>query len=312
MSSNRYSRAMKTASVRRGRRPSVALIIGVVALFIGLGGTAVAAGMFSGTQIKKNSIPLDRLTGSARRTLSQPGPHGALGPAGAKGAAGARGQVGAKGDPGPQGAVGPQGPQGPQGPIGKSFEPDHVTPQTAQLFGFLPWRDTAPSSTIGFSADALTIETEAGVAGVDLPIARPTMLNRLGTIDYTSQTGDTGVSLGIEIFGQDNGENGGEGTYTTLVYFPSNPGANSAFGGGDARWRTTQPIGTLTPSPTGQYTWDEIKAGLGSIYGTATTIAVHLQIGSSGLATPSSGTVSELTLGYNNAEDPVTYGFGSG
>jgi hypothetical protein len=308
MSSNRHRRAKRTARVR-GRRPSAALIIGVVALFIALGGTAVAAGVFSGTQIKRNSIPLNRLTSSARQTLSQPGPTGARGPAGAKGGNGARGQVGAKGDAGPQGAVGPQGPQG---PIGKSFEPDHVTPQTAQLFGFLPWRDTDPSSTIGFSAAALTIETEAGVAGVDLPIARATMLNRLGTIDYTSQTGNRGVSLGIEIFGHDNGENGGEGTYTTLVYFPLNPGANSAFGGGDARWRTTQAIGTLTPSPTGQYTWDEIKAGLGTIYETATTIAVHLQIGSSSSVTPSSGTVSELTLGYNNAADPVTYGFGSG
>lgn len=302
----------------RGRRPSAGLVIGLLALFIALGGSALAAtGMFSGAQIKKNSIPLDRLAGSARKALEKPGPRGTRGPAGGKGATGAKGAtgpqgpVGAKGGPGPQGAVGPEGAQG---PIGTSFEPGHVTPQTAQLFGFLPWRDTDPSSTIGFSADALTIDTEEGGAGVDLPIAPGTMLNRLGTIDYTSEvaTTGTGVSLGIEIFGHDDStKNGGEGTYTTLVYFPSNPGANSAFNGGDPRWRTTQAIGALTTSPTGKYTWDEIKAGLGPIYDTATTIAVHLQIGSTGDMTPSHGTVSELTLGYNNAADPVTYGFGT-
>ena len=308
MSLKRYLRETRTAMVRRGRRPSAGLVIGLLALFIALGGSALAAtGMLSGTQIKKGSIPLNRLSGAARKALEKPGPRGARGPAGHRGATGERGPEGAKGDPGLQGEVGPQG------PIGKSFEPGQVTPQTAQLFGFLPWRDTDPSSTIGFSTEALTIETEEGVAGVDLPIAFRTMLNRLGTIDYTSEviTTGTGVSLGIEIFGHDNSENGGEGTYTTLVYFPSQPGANSAFGGGDARWRTTQAIGTLTPSPTGQYTWDEIKTGLGAIYDTATTIAVHLQLGSSDALTPSTGTVSELTLGYNNAADPVTYGFGS-
>jgi hypothetical protein len=79
------------------RKPSLGTIIAIVALFIALGGSAVAANRYLITKTSqiKPSV-LSKLKGKA----------GATGPAGPAGTAG------------PGGPAGPQGPQGPQGPGG--------------------------------------------------------------------------------------------------------------------------------------------------------------------------------------------------
>jgi hypothetical protein len=96
--------------------------VAAIALFLAIGGSAAAAsGMFSGSQIKQNSIPLNRLTGDARATLNQPGPRGPAGMTGDDGQRGKTSARGAKGDEGARGvmgATGAAGPQGPQGQIG--------------------------------------------------------------------------------------------------------------------------------------------------------------------------------------------------
>lgn len=90
---------------------SPALVVATVALFAALGGGAYAAATFiNGATIKPNSIPKNRLTSAAIRSL-----RGARGP---RGFTGARGPQGAQGSQGAQGAQGPQGTPGPQGPPG--------------------------------------------------------------------------------------------------------------------------------------------------------------------------------------------------
>jgi hypothetical protein len=82
---------------RRMRAPSPALVISVAALFVALGGTAMAAkGYIAGTHIRPHSIPKNRLTGGAIKSLR-----------GAKGAHGAQGAQGAEGATGSQGPIGP-------------------------------------------------------------------------------------------------------------------------------------------------------------------------------------------------------------
>ena len=94
-------------------RPSPALIVALVALMTGLGGSAIAASLITGKQIANDAITsrhvkngslktsdLSPSTRAAMRPASKPGPRGPIGPRG------------------PEGAVGPQGPQGPQGEIG--------------------------------------------------------------------------------------------------------------------------------------------------------------------------------------------------
>jgi hypothetical protein len=98
---------------------SPAMVVALLALFVALGGTAVAAGtLITGKQIKNGSItgadvknksltPRD-FRGSIR------GPQGLTGPAGPQGP---QGPQGAQGMAGPKGDKGDQGLQGPPGPL---------------------------------------------------------------------------------------------------------------------------------------------------------------------------------------------------
>jgi collagen triple helix repeat protein len=106
-------------------RPSPALIVALVALMTGLGGTAIAGTLITGKNIASNSITsrhvkngtlqASDLAPSMREAMShkaggQPGPQGPVGPQGPRGLTGAQG---------PQGLQGPKGDLGPQGQPGQ-------------------------------------------------------------------------------------------------------------------------------------------------------------------------------------------------
>jgi len=81
----------------RLRAPGPALVISLLALFVALGGTSLAAvNLINGRQIEPHSLPKNRLTQAAIKTL-----HGARGPKGARGVQGLKGD---QGDPGPTAA----------------------------------------------------------------------------------------------------------------------------------------------------------------------------------------------------------------
>ena len=94
----------------KGVKAWAPLAISAIALFAALGGVGWAAGLISGKTIKPNSIPLNRLTKSARSSL-----------AGRQGPAGPAGPQGLKGDRGEKGDVGPQGPFVEVVPSGKTL-----------------------------------------------------------------------------------------------------------------------------------------------------------------------------------------------
>jgi hypothetical protein len=126
------------------RRPSAALLVALLALFVAGSGTAYAAvavtgkdvvdGSLTGRDVRDESLSgkdvkrltskdvVDRsLTAADFATGQLPtGPAGDTGPAGPKGDTGAPGVPGAKGDTGAQGVEGPPGPPGPPGPQGLS------------------------------------------------------------------------------------------------------------------------------------------------------------------------------------------------
>jgi len=84
-------------------RPRLGTVVALVALFVALGGTAIAANHYlitSTSQIKPSVL----------RDLK--------GATGSKGATGTAGQPGTNGQPGTAGTAGPTGPAGPSGPVG--------------------------------------------------------------------------------------------------------------------------------------------------------------------------------------------------
>jgi hypothetical protein len=79
---------------------TVGLVLGMLALFVALGGPAAAAGLVTSKQIKNGTIQVKDISKAARTALT-----------------GQEGPVGDTGPTGPQGAAGPQGEPGPDGSI---------------------------------------------------------------------------------------------------------------------------------------------------------------------------------------------------
>lgn len=82
--------------------PSPAMLIAVIALFVGLGGTGYAA-----TQLQAGNHADAAKKKKKKKKRSTTGPRGATGATGATGAKGAAGPAGAAGTPGAQGPIGP-------------------------------------------------------------------------------------------------------------------------------------------------------------------------------------------------------------
>jgi hypothetical protein len=112
------------------RRPSVSLVVALVALFVALGGGAYAATttLMGHSQlapnsvwhnnIGKGSVHMDNLTSSLKAQLDKTGKTGATGATGQQGATGPQGPARTNGGAGPAGTGGPTGSQGPLGPSG--------------------------------------------------------------------------------------------------------------------------------------------------------------------------------------------------
>lgn len=125
----------------RSRRPSASLLVAIGAVVLAFVGTATAAKLISGQDIKDGTISGDKLenntlgpskfTKSAESALAgDDGRDGKDGKRGADGDAGPQGPQGAQGPQGPPGPQGPQGPAGPQGATGPAGTPGPATPAT--------------------------------------------------------------------------------------------------------------------------------------------------------------------------------------
>jgi Collagen triple helix repeat (20 copies) len=119
----------------RLKRPSGALVVACVALFVSLSGGAYAATTFivpassvGSRQIKNGAVTRSKLSPWVNQMLTEvatghiKGLQGSNGGTGATGATGATGPAGATGKTGATGASGAQGPQGAQGPAGQNGE----------------------------------------------------------------------------------------------------------------------------------------------------------------------------------------------
>ena len=127
---------------RTFRRPSVAALLGLMAIVLAMGGTATAAKLITGKQVRNSSLTgADVRNGSlGARDLSSAARKSLRGAAG-QGASGAAGPAGQTGPAGPAGPAGPKGDAGPQGVPG----PIEGTPAGGALTGTYPNPQLAPT-----------------------------------------------------------------------------------------------------------------------------------------------------------------------
>jgi hypothetical protein len=95
---------------------SPAMIVACIAVVLAMTGSAFAAALITGADIKDGSITRADLSGRTIKSLK--GKRGPTGPAGTDGFAGPPGPQGSVGPQGDRGPAGPQGPEGPKGTTG--------------------------------------------------------------------------------------------------------------------------------------------------------------------------------------------------
>jgi hypothetical protein len=184
---------------RHSRRPSAALVVALLALFLGMAGVAPAAkklvtgkdikdGSITGADVKNKSLPLSKLAGR----LPTGGPRGAAGPAGPTGP---KGDIGLQGEPGPPGEQGPGGDQGPQGPPG----PAGNDGQNGQGPAYFHETASVQLTATAASEGAADVVAGVGVTGNNLPIGYYTVI----ATGYA--TGDSGQTLTCNLSGNGAG-----------------------------------------------------------------------------------------------------------
>ena len=175
------------------RRPSPAMIVACLALFVALAGGAYAAtrlpkNSVGPAQLKAGAVTPPKLSAAAKTALAKPGPKGepgSRGPEGPRGDIGPRGDSGAKGDQGSKGDVGPKGDSGQPGPGAKTLVWDETAAETPAL---------KPIGTL--LGD--TFSAECKIPGVGEAEVKVFIQTADGSLhwDLGSESTDNGVSLG--------------------------------------------------------------------------------------------------------------------
>jgi len=204
--------------------PSPAMLIALIALLAGLGGTAVAASLITGAQVKNSS-----LTGTdvKDKSLTKRDFRGSVrGPAGPQGAQGPQGPQGPQGDRGAQGATGPQGTQGTQGTQGVQGAPG--APGSAKA-----WVQVSGAGTIvapkRFNITSVT--KEFGTQGIYCVTAggglTPQNSVALATLDF----GDAAVDRGetVQVVGSNPFCNTTGTSFTVRVFDEANSSSDGGF-----------------------------------------------------------------------------------
>jgi len=95
--------------MKRKFTPSASLVLALLALVVAMSGSAVAASLITGKQIKDGTIQVKDISTRARAQLAAKGTAGVAGPQGPAGPAGQQGGAGAQGPKGDTGAQGEKG-----------------------------------------------------------------------------------------------------------------------------------------------------------------------------------------------------------
>ena len=198
----------------RGRRPSAALVIAVLALFVALGGTGyaavrLAANSVGTAQIRNGAVTRPKLNALLLSSLA-----GRTGP---QGPAGAQGQTGPAGSTGAAGPTGPAGPQGATGPQGNPGTPGTSTGST-QWVPFISTPNGTLTTIGSFGPETVKGDCSAsgGTTTLTIYFNGPSITIDGNTLRYSGPRGQVGA-LGAT-----------PGTVYTNLQIPTN--------GGDTQW----------------------------------------------------------------------------
>jgi hypothetical protein len=216
------------------------VVLGALALFIALGGSAVASSLITSAKIKdgtiqardikKGSITLDRLSSSTRQALLAAGP---AGPKGEKGDPGDRGPsvLGSAPAPGEKGEKGEKGDAGPTLSAGNWGLINRNTIGSANAFlrsgpATPPLGKGALNLTVGSSAEKVAYGDEVdSVAG-----GLVSNLTQVGFRVYTTGEniagGGSTANMPSITFEIDPNMSRSTSNYSSLVYMPDNTPAN--------------------------------------------------------------------------------------
>jgi len=205
--------------------------LGLLALFVALGGTSfAAAGAIRGTQIAPHSIPKNRLTSGAIKSLN--GGRGVQGAPGAQGAQGLQGLRGAQGLQGPAGAAGPTGSKGAAGSNGLVGPTGHGGPtgRTGATGRVGPTGHLGPTGHIGSTGPTGVVGTGTLNGGIAPAIANSNIYVFVGpTLNVTTTSAQRLVGSAVALLGSSGGTN----IWYGLCYKPSNSSTLQNWAGVD-------------------------------------------------------------------------------
>lgn len=176
------------------------------------GGTATAAKLITGKQIKngsltsvdvkKGSLGADRLSAAARKSLSSAAAAGAAGPVGPAGAAGAKGETGAQGVPGAQGTAGAQGAAGAKGDTGERG-PSDVFIHRDDFHTFAAGVDQTAAATPALPAGTYAVTASSRLTPENINVNRTCVLRYLAAenADTTSFTAAANTQVSVALAG---------------------------------------------------------------------------------------------------------------
>ena len=205
------------------KKVSPGTVLGFLALFVALGGSAFAAkSLINGHDIKRNSIPMNRLSKSLQTKITKGTRLRAGGTRGPQGPRGAQGPQGPKGDKGDKGDRGPGFVASNWGVIDRNTIGSPVA-QTRQGPGDPPFGRGSLNFLVGSGSEKLAYGNEVDFAGDALSGINAVAFDVFQTgEDQTDNGGPNNLpNIDFEV-------NPGDGThsYSTLVYVPAGPAPN--------------------------------------------------------------------------------------
>jgi hypothetical protein len=266
---------MQMRGFPNGRRPSGSMVVAMAAVVIACAGSATAASLITGKQIKDGSLTGADLKNRSlgAKDLSR---HARDELEGRRGPRGAEGPTGARGPAGPQGATGPQGPPGAAatfsaakwgviarnvygspvadlrvGPWGRAPGADAATEEPPYGIGSLGLAvNDAPTGAPESDGEKASFGNETDFAGLDVSAITALSVSVFATAEGSDDPAEVSMpNIAIEV-DPDVSNGPTPVNYTSLVYLPPQPSETNRWQSYDATavgaWFASGTAGTVT------------------------------------------------------------------